>query len=212
MVDIYFKIKSSWFRKGVIKKMKEKGFTLYCLLEQFKCKNTGVTYTCINKLYKDMKDLGLNCSKNDIVSLLKKLKSEGSINFNRNTRFDNYNDLLEISFTDAPETHRESIEEIMRDIPNSSDDAYLVVDTAILNFILQQGLTVKHFIVYLAIKKYSYAPQNTVSCETISEWTGFGIHQINEKYIPDLERIELIKNNISRNALGHMQNNFKILR
>lgn len=190
-----------------------KEFSLYILLQQYRydlIPNTAVV--SVDILYDEIKFLRICCkTKNDIAKLLFDLKELNIIYFN-NKDIINYNIPIIFNFIDTPQTHRELKENKEVDIPDSAKDNYLVVNTKIFNYIMQQDLTVKHFILYLAIKKYSYSQQNTVSCETLSEWTGFGVHQINKNYIPDLERIGLVKNNISRNSLGHRQNNFQVLK
>lgn len=207
MLNFYFKIKSLWFERGIVNKISDKGFILYCLLQQYRydlIPNTAMI--SINMLYGEMKSLVNIRNKDEIITLLNRLKENKVISFDNIV--DNNIPVMFI-FTDTPNTHRVEKDGKMVDEPDSIDDMYLVIDIKTLNYIIEQGLSIKHFITFLAVKKYTYAQQNTVSCKTISEWTGLGKRQINEKYLIDLEKIGLIKNKISDNALGHRQNNFK---
>ena len=64
---INFKIKSTWFDKGVMKNIGYKGFWLYVNLYKFLLGNTnGQVLTTINLLQKET-----NYSKNEVIKLLR---------------------------------------------------------------------------------------------------------------------------------------------
>lgn len=207
MLNFSFKIKTLWFENGVIKNISDKGFILLCVLHQYECRNIpNTSVASINMLYGEIKSLVNIRNKKEVIVLLDVLKKNNIVSFNKITDVTIANMFI---FTDLPATHREEKDSHECDIPDSKADMYLIVDTETLNYILDKGYTIKHFITFLAVKKYTYSQQNTVSCDKISDWTGFGHNQINQKYLIDLEKITLIKNNIGKNKLGHRQNNFQ---
>lgn len=198
-----FKIKSNWYENEQIFKIKPKGYYIYIklrMLEQSGYKNTLAI--SINYLY-NLISPNLNITKNDTKKCLTNIKRAGIIFYDRipNT----YTELFEVKLLDLPMTERKE----NKDVPITKDDNYLIVDSEIIEYLVEKNLTLEDVVIFMCIKKYSNSEFINLGCLTIYEYTGVNKNKVSE-ILSKLKKLKLIGYSFAISKRGRKCNSISL--
>lgn len=202
-----FKIKSNWLEiNSKAYTVKDKAFWVYLKLRMLEMKHCSKVVVSILMLYEELNNEHFKISKNQIIECLKVLRINKMIVYDSNKyRIATSKEAVLIEFIDLPET----IKTNGTDKPKTEYDYYLNINTDIIDYIIDCGLTHKHVITYLYLSKFNKKCYS--SCKLISDCTGLGVNQINKKYLKELElKTKLICNVMLKNTKGNEYNYFLI--
>lgn len=196
-----FQIKSGWLDDGLIRRVGVDCFFLYLNIRKFelrRMKNIGCV--SVELLFEEMKRYpvanGRKYTRPDIKNKLLSLKSKGLIDFNR--RIENMNDLLWVTFLDLPQ-----LDEKFK--PETEDDHFVIVETGMMDLMMECGLKEVHFILYLYLKKFN--EMSMPSYQRIGRILGVNKNTANI-YGRQLEECKIIANVKSVRSNGREHNQF----
>lgn len=173
------------------------GFIIYLSLNKYflRGQNEGIIHTSVDLISSDTKikqsvvsDCLLLMEKKGIINIINKTK--------RKTLLDNKgclekDHLLIINLTDVPDTRV------------NDNDKFIIVETELYDWMINNKLNAKHVVVYHLLKKYTQGGKAWVSCDSEILANHIGMSNVTVlKLIKDLNEKRLVKTVRKKNPKG----------